>query len=212
MNNKLNYKRCYLYVLDSLADWEISFITAELNSKRYFSKDVKLDLIIVGNSLKAIKTMGGMTITPDHDINNIKFEDGDLLILPGANSWLEEDNKRVLEIVSDLINKNITIAAICGATVALAQNGLLDNRKHTSNSKEFLKMFSSNYNGDSYYTDTFVVTDNNLITATGLAPLEFSYEIFKKLDIMKTDTLKAWYQLYKRKDSKSFYSLMESLN
>jgi hypothetical protein len=56
------------------------------------------------------------------------------------------------------------------------------------------------------------VTDNNLITASGIAPLEFSYEIFKKTKVMKAETLEAWYQLYKTKEAKYFYNLMESLN
>lgn len=77
----------------------------------------------------------------------------------------------------NVINRKIIIAAICGATVALAQIGLLDNRKHTSNDKDFLKIFSPNYKGSSHYIKAPTVVDNNLITATGLAPLEFSYKI-----------------------------------
>jgi hypothetical protein len=30
-----------------------------------------------------------------------------------------------------------------------------------------------------------VVAENNLITATGIAPLEFAYEVFKKTNIME---------------------------
>ena len=75
----------------------------------------------------------------------------------------------------------------------------------------FLKMICPEYSGSDYYIDKPVIVDNNLITATGLAPLEFSYEVFKKMNIMKTDTLEAWYQLYKTKEAKYFYNLMESL-
>lgn len=28
----------YIYTLDTLADWELGYITAELNSKRFFKK------------------------------------------------------------------------------------------------------------------------------------------------------------------------------
>ncbi len=211
MTNELKCKKCYVYVLDTLSDWEIAFITAELNSRRYFAKNVKLELILIGNTLNPIKTMGGITITPDKDINDIEFQEGDLLILPGADTWMDEKNKKILEIVSSIINKNVVIAAICGATVALAQKGLLDNKKHTSNDKEFLQMFSPDYTGSSHYVNTPAVVDDNLITASGLAPLEFTYEVFKKINVMKKDTLEAWYQLYKTRESKYFYSLMESL-
>ena len=29
----------YVYVLDTLADWELGYVTAELNSGRFFKKD-----------------------------------------------------------------------------------------------------------------------------------------------------------------------------
>jgi hypothetical protein len=31
----------YIYVLDTLADWEIGYLTSELNSGRFFKKDAK---------------------------------------------------------------------------------------------------------------------------------------------------------------------------
>lgn len=211
MTNDLNCRNCYVYVLDTLADWEIGFITAELNSRRYFAKNTKVEFVKIGNTLEPIKTMGGIIITPDKDITNVEFQEGDLLVLPGADTWMDAENKNILDIVSDVINKKVIVAAICGATVALAQNGLLNNRTHTSNDKGFLKMVCPDYDGGSYYINAPTVVDDNLITATGLAPLEFSYEVFKKMNIMKEDTLEAWYQLYKTKESRYFYSLMESL-
>jgi putative intracellular protease/amidase len=211
MTNELNCRNCYVYVLDTLADWEIGFIAAESNSRRYFAKNTRLEFVKIGNTLEPIKTMGGINITPEKAISDVEFQEGDLLVLPGADTWMDEKNKNILEIVSEVINKKVVIAAICGATVALAQNGLLNNRKHTSNDKDFLKMVCPDYSGSSYYINTPVVVDDNLITATGLAPLEFSHEVFKKMNVMKEDTLEAWYQLYKTKESKYFYSLMESL-
>ena len=29
----------YVYVTDTLADWELGYVTAELNSKRFFKRD-----------------------------------------------------------------------------------------------------------------------------------------------------------------------------
>ena len=205
--------KAYLYVLNTLADWEIAYITAELNSGRFLDKTKSpITLIKIGNTLEPIKTMGGIKITPEQSIDNIKFNEGDLLILPGGDTWLEAENKKILDIVSDIINKKVIIAAICGATVALAKNGLLDNRKHTSNDLGFLKMICPDYAGEGYYLNQAAVMDNNLITASGLAALDFSYEVFKKTDVMKTETLEAWYQLNKTRDGKYFPILMESLN
>jgi putative intracellular protease/amidase len=204
--------KVYIYVLNTLADWEISYLTAELNSGRYLNKTrPPVRLIKIGNTTEPIKTMGGITITPDESIDNIKFKEDDLLILPGADTWMEEENKKIIDIVSGIINEKVIIAAICGATVALANKGILNNRNHTSNDIEFLKMFCSEYGGENFYLNQPAVIDDNLITASGIAPLEFSYEVLKRINVMKTGTLEAWYKLYKTREPKYFYALMESL-
>ena len=202
--------KIFLYVLDTLADWEISLIIAEINGGRYLRKNiVKPPIIKVGNNMNSIKTMGGIVINPDIDVDNMNIEIGDLIILPGAETWLNGNNSKIIDKIKG--NDDITIAAICGATMALADNGLLDNKRHTSNAKEFLKMFCKNYNGEFLYQDKTVVVDGNLITATGLAPLDFAYEVIKKLDVMEPDTLNAWYNLYKTKETKYFFELINSL-
>ena len=204
--------KAYLYILNTLADWEIAHLTSEINSGRYLDKTKEpVELIKIGNTLDTIKTMGGISITPDKIIDNITFKEGDLLILPGADTWYGNDNEKILKKVPELLNKNIIVGAICGATIALAQNKILDNKKHTSNDKNFLKMICPEYKGEENYQNTSVVSDRNLITASGLAPLEFTYEIFKKTKMMKPETIEVWYQLYKTKESKYFHSLMESL-
>lgn len=202
----------YLYVLDTLADWEIGYITAELNSGRFLDKAKKKEPIIkVGATHKPIKTMGGLTVTPDLQIEDLQLKDDDLLILPGADTWAEPANQKVISLLPENLKKKTTIAAICGATVALAENGLLNNRKHTSNDLGWLKLTCPKYLGENFYVNQPAVSDDNLITASGLAALEFSYEVFKKTSVMKAQTAEAWYQLYKTRDARCFSELMESL-
>jgi putative intracellular protease/amidase len=202
----------YLYVLDTLADWEIGYLTAELNSGRFLDKTKKKEpLIKVGATPKPIKTMGGFTVTPDLQIDELQLKDDDLLILPGADTWAEPANQKVISLLPENLKKKTTIAAICGATIALAENGLLNNRKHTSNDLGWLKLTCPNYLGEKFYVNQPAVSDDNLITASGLAALEFSYEVFKKTGVMKAQTAEAWYQLYRTRDAGCFEKLMESL-
>ena len=207
-NSKLN--NCYLYVLNTMADWEIAHITAELNSGR-FLKNGKVTIQKVSKSLNPVTSMGGMSINVDLKLSEVEFSEGDLLILPGADTWMEEEHNSVIEIVGNLIDRGVIVAAICGATVALANAGILNSRKHTSNGKGFLEMICPEYKGSDNYIDCPAVCDNNLITASGLAPLEFTYEIMKRVEVMKEETVTAWYKLYSTKESRYFYELMESM-
>ncbi len=78
----------YIYILDSLADWEIGYAIAELNSGRFFKKNAKqISLKTVSHSKTPIITMGGMTIVPDCSIDDIIVSQATMLLLPGADTW-----------------------------------------------------------------------------------------------------------------------------
>ncbi|MFH0974854.1 MAG: DJ-1/PfpI family protein [Spirochaetota bacterium] len=204
--------KVYLYLLNTLADWEIGFITAELTSKRYFkNKNEECALIKIGNTRESIKTMGGIAITPDMTIEKINLNKEDILILPGADTWLNKENENALFIAKNYIERDYNVAAICGATIGLGRIGALNNKMHTSNSKEYLKMICPDYSGEGKYQEKPAVCDQNLITATGLAPLEFTFEIIQQLKIFKKETLSAWYSLYITKEAKYYFELMNSL-
>jgi putative intracellular protease/amidase len=155
--------------------------------------------------------MGGITLKPDMLIADIRPKEGDLLVLPGADTWLDPAQATVLAKVGELLKTGVVIAAICGATLGLANAGLLDNRRHTSNDLMALKMFCPNYKGESVYEDAPAVTDANLITASGLAPVEFAFHIFTKLDVMTPATRDAWHGLFSTRKPEYFYALMASL-
>lgn len=208
----MNNNAVYLYVFDTMADWEVGFLTAELNSGRYFRKDVSpVKVVTLGLEKNYITTMGGLRILPDIDLEECKIKETDALILPGGETWMETIHQPILSLAKQCIDKNIIVAAICGATMSLAQNGLLDSRSHTSNDLGYLKMVCPNYAGEKYYKQESAVTDGKLITASGIAPLEFSVHILKALDVFSTKTLDAWYNLYRTHESECFYELMNSI-
>lgn len=204
--------KVYFYILNTMADWEYGFLLAELNSKRYFLNSKKdLELITVSNDKNAKTSMGGLKITPDITISEMDFSDEDFLILPGADKWLEPENEEILLKSKEFINDDMNVAAICGATMGLAKYGALDSKLHTSNDKEYLKMICPEYRGEKYFEDTVVVNNKGLITASGIAPIEFSYEVIKNLKVFSDETLANWYGLYDKKEAKYFFGLMNSL-
>ena len=202
----------YLYLFNTLADWEIGFLTAELFSKRYFSnKNAHCELVTVADSLEPITTMGGMVLTPEKRLDSIQFNRDDLLLLPGGDLWMSPETDNILRKAKTLIDDGFRVAAICGATFGLARVGALDLKKHTSNNLDYLKAICPSYKGEANYLDKPAVCDGNLITASGLAALEFTYEVLKLLELLKPATLEAWYSLNSTKQPNYFYDLMESM-
>lgn len=205
-------KIIYLYVFDTMADWEPSYVLPELHSGRYFNdKTCKFDIKTISLAKNPITTMGGIKILPDLTIKEVRIEKAGLLILPGGDTWQDPLHAPIFEYVSRFLQQNILVAAICGATAALAAHGFLDNRKHTSNDLGYLKAICPSYKSDAHYLQQPAVMDKNLITASGLAPLDFAHMILKALEVFHPETLEAWYQLYKTQDASYFYALMGSL-
>lgn len=205
-------KTVYLYVFDTMSDWEIGYLTAELNTGRYFQKGLTpAKIVTVGMEQTPVTTMGGLKILPDIKLDTCNMESTDALILPGGNGWTEPMHQPILRIAERCLQDGLLVGAICGATMGLAQAGLLNTRWHTSNNLEYMKMVCPNYSGDKYYKMEPAVTDENLITASGIAPLEFSVHVLKALGVFSSETLDAWYRLNKTQESQYFYELMNAV-
>ncbi|MCR8747215.1 type 1 glutamine amidotransferase family protein [Romboutsia lituseburensis] len=201
--------KVYMYIFDTMSDWEVGYLTAELNTGRYFKKGLKpLKVTTVGIDKNPITTMGGLKVLPEITIDEFNMESNDVLILPGGDTWISPAHDIILEKTKEALVQRSVVAAICGATLGLAKKGLLDFRNHTSNDLEFLKMVIPSYNGEKYYKMESVVSDENLITASGIAPLEFTIHVLKVLDVFKEESLSSWLNLYKTNDSKYFFELM----
>ncbi len=204
--------KVYIYLLDTLADWEIGHITAELYSKRFFKKDAPEVMVkTISISKEPVKTMGGLTVVPDGSIDEIEIDDKSVLLLPGADTWSDAKHAPVIKKAEELILCGGTVCAICGATVALAHAGLLDNRPHTSNGEGFLEMFCPTYKGKEFFIDSPSVADGNLITAAATGNLIWAKQIIERLGVFKDETLEAWYDYFSTNEAKHFFALMESL-
>ena len=202
----------YIYLLSTLADWEIAPISAELNSKRFF-KDGAPQVVVktVAVSKEPVKTMGGLTIVPDCTIDEIELSEKTVLLLPGADTWAESQNAQVIQKASALLSKGGTVCAICGATVALANAGLLNDRPHTSNGAGFLEMFCPSYKGQKFYVDQPAVRDGNLITGSATGSLMLAKLIIEKLGVFSPQTLEAWHAYFSTGKPEHFFALMQSV-
>lgn len=96
-------QKAYLYVFNTMSDWEYGYLIAELNTGRYFKKDLApLKVVTVGANKEMISTMGGLNIKPDISIDECTFQSKDLLVLPGGNTWGEDIHQPVLKKLAKL--------------------------------------------------------------------------------------------------------------
>jgi putative intracellular protease/amidase len=184
-------KKIFVFLFDGFSDWEISYLTPEINKSGQF------DLVYFSKNGNLITSMGGLQIRPTTSLSELNFEDLDMLILPGGTAWEKGENKEITKFTKHVFEKGKPIAAICAATTYLGQLGLLNDLKHTSNDLNYLKGIAPKYRGDENYQNSLAVTDRNIITANGIAPIEFAREIFKIIGLYNDDNIEKWFQLFK---------------
>ncbi|MCT9852388.1 glutamine amidotransferase [Priestia megaterium] len=186
-------KKVLVFITDGFADWEASYVIAELNKPE---TGFQVQTIAIDNNPKV--SMGGLTVLPDYSLQDFSSKlEFVMLIIPGGTGWREEKNHQVKKLVSFCFEHNIPVAAICDATTFLGNCGFLDQNKHTGNSLPYLREGAPNYRGDENYIEAQSVSDGCLITANGSGALEFSRDILEKLDVLKGKELEEWYDLFK---------------
>jgi len=184
-------KKIYVFLFDGFSDWEISYLTPEINKSEQF------ELVYFSKNGDLVTSMGGLQVKPTTSLADLDSEDIDMLILPGGSAWEKGENIEINNITNSLFEKGRPIAAICAATAYLGQLGVLDDLKHTSNDLYYLKGVAPNYCGEENYQNSFAVTDKNVITANGIASIEFAREVFKLIGLFNDENLEKWFQLFK---------------
>jgi len=182
----------HVLVFDGFADWEPAHALAELR------RSGKRSVVAVGFDAKPVTSMGGLRVVPDKKLRDVRASEVEILIIPGGDLWEssypEADLNRVL---ADLVAANVPIAAICGGTLAVARAGLLNDRRHTSNMPGYIAEHVPPYYGAAFYEPGPAVNDKGVITASGLAPIEFAREIFKQLRVFSAADDDLWFDMFK---------------
>lgn len=183
----------YVVIFDGFADWEPAHALAEL--RRWGKRTIRT----VGFAGTPVLSMGGLRVTPDLELASVRPEDVELLILPGGDLWQSNDYPRsVLEsLIAALLAAETPIAAICAGTLALARAHVLDDRRHTSNMRSYLPAYAPEYAGGARYVESPAVSDRHVITASGLAAVDFARAIFAELGIFSGKNEALWFDMFK---------------
>ncbi len=182
-----------ILVFEGFADWEPAFALTGL--RRWGGRTV----ITAGYDLRPVLSMGGLRVVPDQALADLSPQDTELLILPGGDVWEAGYPADVLDpVLGRMRAAGVPVAAICGATIAAARAGLFRGRRHTSNGRAYLQQHAPGSGDDSAYSDVLAVTDDGVISASGLGAVEFAAEIFAQLGVFGADEIRQFTEMYRR--------------
>ena len=143
-------------------------------------REEKAQVLIVGTGTEKIyKGKFGYPVEVDIDVNRLKAEDIDAIIIPGgwAPDFLRRHEK-VIELVRKLFQEGKLIAAICHGPSVLVSAKVLNEKTVTC----FMAIKDDVENAGAKFEDREVVVDGNLITSRKPEDLpRFCQEIIKSL-------------------------------
>lgn len=183
--------KAYFLVFDGLADWELAHALCAIN------KSGKFDVVSVGFSDEPVTTMGGLKLSPDITLDKVMAAEASIFLLPGGDMWERESHENLKTLLHRLHAEKVPIGAICGATLEIARAGLTKNIRHTSNSKDYLKALAADYSDEDLYVNELAVTDQNVITASGLGCVEFAREVIRQLNLYNEVDTRTWFEMFK---------------
>ena len=185
-------KAVYLLVVPGFADWEPAHALAELRRHGGYRVEV------VGFTTALVESMGGLRVQPTRTLADVDPTDVAVFILPGGDRWEKEPMEPdLMALLRRLDSADIPLAAICAATVAITRAGLLRGRRHTSNGRAYLEQQVPGYEGNADYVDAPAVRDRGLITASGLADVEFAAELLSELDVLNEPSRRLWAEIFR---------------
>jgi putative intracellular protease/amidase len=198
----------WLYVLDTLADWEYGYAVAGISNPQFQRHPGRFQVRTVSRDGAGVTTAGHLRVAADAALADVDTDNSAILILPGGSGWDQGGHSEAVDLARRFLSAGTPVAAICGATAGLARGGILDSRPHTSNAREYLA--ATGYKGGAYYRDEPAIADGDLITASSMAPLAFARAILERLDVYPADALAAWFELFSTGDPAAYERLMNS--
>jgi putative intracellular protease/amidase len=188
----MSKKSVHVLAFEGFADWEPAHALAELRRSGQYEVEC------VGLTDAPVRSMGGMTVMPSRVVSAIDTADVAVFILPGGDRWEQTPPEpELVDLLRRLDAEGVPIAAICGATVAVCRAGLLHGRRHTSNGAEYLSSLVPEYADSGNYVEAPAVRDRGLITASGLADVEFAREIFEELGVLTPEERGQWAEMFR---------------
>lgn len=150
-----------------------------------------VEVITAGLDERPVVASRGMTLLPDVQLEQIKNNDFDMIILPGGLPGA--DHLRDSETLQMMLKKHASadkyVAAICAAPKVLAQAGILENKTATS----FPGVLDSLDLKNTQIKNTALEVDGKVVTSRGpgtamdfaLKLIELLLGVDKKLEVEK---------------------------
>ena len=181
-----------IFMFEGMADYEVTFISHLLHA------DAGKEIMTIAYTDDAVEGQSGIHYQPQYTVKEVLKEDVEGLILCGG--WNNDIRLELVELIQRIHKERKLLAGICSAgTVMLAKAGVLDYMTYTTPISKWSAEEALFYNMDDpfpreNYVSKRLVRDRHVITAQGIAFVDFALEIC------------AWFKLFQSQQEKHEFS------
>lgn len=151
------------------ADWEVGYLTS--SARDFFDTDVWY----YSPEGKKVTSEGGLCVKPDGAFDDIDTAKTSAVIVCGSSAWARKDAADIAPILQSAVENNVLVGAICAGTLPIARADLFDERRHTSNGRDWLIKHARDYKGRHLYQNVNdAVFEKGIVTAPSSAPASFA--------------------------------------
>ncbi len=180
-----------LLLSPGFADWEYAFIAGM--GGPFFGLDIKFFATQPGQ----IQSQGGLQCIVSNGLDELTHWAPNVIVVVGSKAWEQPTAPDISVILHDQLEREGTVAGICGGTLALARTGLLDHIPHTSNSPDYLEKAKVYAGAKRYVESTRAISSNRVISAPGTAPASFTAKVFSSAGL-DSDTVTQFRMIMKQ--------------
>ena len=180
-----------VFIYDEMADYEITFITHLLGTS------AGKEIVTIAYEDKLIKSKSGIIYKPARLVKDVLGEEVEGLLITGG--WNGEIRPELIELIQSINAKGKLLGAICAGPRFLAKAGVLDNVRYTTSVVEWTENHVEQFKeSDPFPRQNFVservVTDGNIVTAKGMAFIDFAIAVCD------------WFSLFDDEEDKNNFS------
>ncbi len=149
-------------VLDFAGPFEVFSVSSELRKYQH------LKVFTFGTSMKLIRTVNGLKVQPDFDLNSVP--EIDYLVIPGGDGTKKViQNEDLLGQLAGLIKRSEWTMSVCSGSRILGKAGFLNQKPYCTHQLVFESMREIVPDGQPEYEKRFVQSDEKIWTAAGIS-------------------------------------------
>lgn len=149
-------------VLDFAGPFEVFSVSSELKKYQH------LKVFTFGTSMKLIRTVNGLKVQPEYDLNSVP--EIDYLVIPGGDGTKKViQNEDLLGQLAGLIKRSEWTMSVCSGSRILGKAGFLNQKPYCTHQLVFESMREIVPDGQPEYEKRFVQSDEKIWTAAGIS-------------------------------------------